>query len=188
MATRKQKEASLENIKKAQEKWQEMTPRQHSLAQPQGRKREKPGTKGEGDYFRIIVRPKEEFKIFRYHDIGKTGGVERLAGKRQSGFWDTHAWLIGKTDAHVEGDRLVADSRDAQEILDMLGSTPAHVKADIFEAKDRPNVPEEEKPTRAQRRARMENIEKARSARLAEISTGRTHSGQAQQARWHHAV
>jgi hypothetical protein len=31
---------------------------------------------------------------------------------------------------------------------------------DIFEAKDRPNIPENKKPTKAQQTARLENIKK----------------------------
>jgi len=38
-----------------------MTPREHTLAQPEGRKRAKQERKGEGDYFRIVVRSKEKF-------------------------------------------------------------------------------------------------------------------------------
>jgi hypothetical protein len=165
MATKKQQEAAKDNIKKAQKKWQEMSHREHALAQPEGRKRAKPGTKGEGDYFRIVVRPKDEFVTFRYQDIGKPGHILRLAGKRQSGTWDTQAWLISKHDAHLSDGKLIADTDDAKEILDNLGSKPKQVKEDIFEAKDRPNVPEEEKPTPAQKHARMENIEKAQASR-----------------------
>lgn len=153
-----------------------MTKRQHSLAQPQGRNRAKPGTKGEGNYYRIVVRPKEEFVTFRYHDIGEKGHIQRLAGKRSSGSWDNQAWLIGKEDAHMEGGRLVPDTNNARKVLDKLGSTPKYVKGDIFEAKDRPNIPEYAKPTTAQRKARMGNIEKAQAARS-------VHSGQA---RWQH--
>jgi hypothetical protein len=169
MATEKQKEAAKENIKKAQEKWQEMTPRQHALAQPEGRKRAKPGAKGEGDYFRIVVRPKEEFSTFRYHDVGEKGHLLRLAGKRSSGSWDTQAWLIGKEDAHVAGDTLIADSEDAKKLHETLGSTPKRLKGDIFEAKDRLNIPEREKPTAAQRKARLENIKKAQQARWSNL-------------------
>ena len=166
MTSNKQKEAAKENIKKAQQRWQEMTPREHALAQPEGRKRAKPGTKGEGDYFRIVVRPKEEFTIFRYHDVGEKGHILRLAGKRSSGSWDTQAWLISKDDAHLEGDTLVADSDDARRLIETLGTKPKQVKGDVFEAKDRPNVPESKKPTEAQQRARRENIKKAQQARL----------------------
>lgn len=103
MATKKQSSAAKSNIKKAQEKWQSMTGRQRSLAQPQGRGREKPGVKGEGKYYRIVVRPKEEFVTFRYHDVGeKDGDLQRLAGKRASGSWNTQAWLINKNSAHIE--------------------------------------------------------------------------------------
>lgn len=164
MATEKQKEAARRNIKKAQQRWQEMTSGERSSAQPEGRKRAKPGTKGGGDYFRIVVRPKEEFTTFRYHDVGEKGHLQRLAGKRSSGSWDTQAWLIGKDDAHREGDTLVADTDDARELIETLGSKPRHVKGDIFEAKDRPDVPESEKPTKAQQRARAENIKKAQQA------------------------
>jgi hypothetical protein len=165
MTTDRQKEAAKKNIEKAQQKWQEMTPRERSLAQPEGRRRAKPGTKGEGDYFRIVVRPKEEFTTFRYHDVGDKGHILRLAGKRSSGSWDTQTWLISKEDAHIEGDTLIADTNDAREVIDSLGSKPRHVKGDIFEAKDRPDVPERKKPTEAQQRARMENIKKAQEAR-----------------------
>ncbi|MBO0789595.1 MAG: hypothetical protein J2P36_01420 [Ktedonobacteraceae bacterium] len=165
MASEKQKEAARENIKKAQQKWQEMTPREHSSAQPEGRKRAKPGTTGEGEFFRIVVRPKEEFTTFRYHDVGGPGHIQRLAGKRQSGSWDTQAWLISKQDAHIENESLIADTDDAREVIGALASKPVHVKADVFEAKDRPNIPEKEKPTPAQKRARSENIEKAQEAR-----------------------
>jgi hypothetical protein len=165
MATAKQREAAKENIKIAQKKWQELTPREHSLAQPEGGKRAKPGTKGGGEFFRIVVRPKEDFTTFRYHDVGGPGHIKRLAGKRQSGSWDTQAWLISKQDAHLEKGMLIADTDEARELLEALGSKPVRVKADMFEAKDRPNIPEEEKPTPAQKQAQMENIEKAQQAR-----------------------
>ncbi|MFA5836307.1 MAG: hypothetical protein WC837_05050 [Bellilinea sp.] len=167
MTNTRQKEAAKENIAKAQQRWQEMTSRERALAQPEGRKRAKPGTKGEGDYFRIVVRSKDEFTTFRYHDVGEKGHILRLAGKRSSGSWDTQTWLISKGDAHLEGDTLVADTGDARELIEALGTKPRHVIGDIFEAKDRPNVPEKKKPTEAQQRARLENIKKAQQARWA---------------------
>ena len=165
MATERQREAARRNIKKAQAAWQSMSPTEHARAQPQGRGRKKPGTGGGGEYYRIEVRPKSEFVTFRTQDVGGPGHVERLAGKRQSGSWDTQAWLVSKQDAHVEGGRLVPDTADARDLFAKLGSKPVHVKGDIFKAKDRPNVPEAEKPTAAQRRARSENIKKAQAAR-----------------------
>jgi hypothetical protein len=170
MTLDKQKEAARKNIKKAQQKWQEMTPRERALPQSEGRKRAKPGTKGEGDYFRIVLRPKEEFTTFRYHDVGEKGHILRLAGKRSSGSWDTQVWLISKDDAHIEGDTLIADTDDARRLIETLGSTPKHVKGDVFEAKDRPNVPESKKPTEAQKRARVENIKKVQLARRTRIT------------------
>jgi hypothetical protein len=57
------------------------------------------------------------------------------------------------------------DSLEAEQVLAELGSEPFHVKGDIFEAKPRPNVPEAEKPTPAQKRARAASIKKAQAAR-----------------------
>ncbi len=165
MATTKQKEAARENIKKAQAKWQSMTKRQRSLAQPEGRKRLKPGITGEGDYFRIIVRPKDQFVTFRNQDVGDKGGLQRLAGKRSSGSWATHAWLVSKEDAHIEGASLIPDSEDTKELFDNLRGPIKHEKGNIFSAKDRKNVPEKDKPTPAQKRARLENIKKAQATR-----------------------
>ena len=142
-----------------------MTPRKGASARPEGKKRAKPGTKGEGDYFRIVVRSKDEFATFRYQDVGEKGHILRLTGKRSSGSWDTQAWLISKDDAHIESDTIVADSDDARNLIETLGSKPTHVEGDVFEAKDRPNVPESKKPTEAQQRARLENIKKAQQAR-----------------------
>jgi len=164
MATTKQRETAKKNIKKARAAWKTMAPREHAIAQPEGKAREKPGAPGGGKYYRIVVRPKEEFTTFRYHDVGEPGGIQRLAGKRSSGSWDDQAWLISKNMAHIEKDRLVADNPGAYEILDKIGPAK-HMKGDIFQGHPRKNVPEKEKPTPAQRRARRENIGKAHKTR-----------------------
>src|ERR1035437_5288697 len=149
-----------------QRRRQAMTPRERALSKAVGKKRARPGTKGEGDYFRIILRPKEEFSSFRYHDVGEKGHILRLAGKRSSGSWDTQVWLIGKRDARIEGDTLVADSEDARRLIETLGSKPKQGVGDVFEAHDTPNIPETKKPTEPQKRARLHNIKKAQQARF----------------------
>jgi hypothetical protein len=167
MATEKQREAARRNVRKAQAAWQSMSRTERARAQPEGRQRQKPGTTGEGEFYRITVRPKEEFVTFRTQDVGGPGHIERVAGKRSGGSWDTQAWLIGKSDAHVEGGELVPDTAEAQKVLAELGSRPSHVEGDVFEARPRPNAPEQEKPTPAQQRARLTNIKKAQAARHA---------------------
>jgi hypothetical protein len=167
MATTKQREAARKNIKKAQAAWKAMSHREHARAQPEGRRRQKPGTGGEGNYYHVAVRDKDDFVTFRTQDVGEPGHVQRVAGKRQSGSWDTVKWLISKQDAHVEGGRLVPDTEEVREVLSRLGSEPAQVKGDVFEAEPRPDVPEREKPTPAQQRARRANIKKAQAARHA---------------------
>ena len=71
----------------------------------------------------------------------------------------------------MEGDTLIPDTEDARSLIEGLGSKPKHVKEDVFEAKDRPNVPESKKPTDAQHKARLENIKKAQQARRSHITT-----------------
>lgn len=142
-----------------------MSPRARARTQPEGRSRAKPGAKHDGDFYHIEVRSRREFHTFRPQDVGKKGRIERVAGKRPSGSWDTQKWLIGKEHAHRVRDRLVADTADARNVLSVLAAPPKHISGDRFEAKPRPNVPEQEKPTTAQRRARTRNIRKAQAAR-----------------------
>lgn len=128
-------------------------------------KRAEPGTKGTGEYYHVVVRPKSQFTSFRTQDVGDPGGLQRVAGHRSSGSWATQAWLISKDMAHVKNGRLIADDPDAKDLLKHLGSEPVHHKGDVFHAKDRKNVPEKDKPTPAQLKARAANIKKAQAAR-----------------------
>ncbi|MEH2625458.1 hypothetical protein V1292_003513 [Bradyrhizobium sp. AZCC 1719] len=165
MATAKQKAAAKKNIRKARTAWRGMSAQAHARVQPEGRRRAKPGARSSGGFFHIEVRPRQEFKTFRTQDIGTKGGIERVAGKRGSGSWDTQKWLISKEHAHRVGARLVPDTADARKILKTLGAPPRHLSGDRFKATDRPNVPERAKPTPAMRRARTRNIRKAQATK-----------------------
>jgi hypothetical protein len=165
MATARQRRAARRNIGHAQAARRKMSSRTHARRQPHGRGRAKPGARSGGAFFHIEVRPRRQFKTFRTQDVGKKGGIERVAGKRGSGSWDTQKWLISKEHAHRVGRRLVPDTPDARKVLKTLGASPRHVAGDRFRAKDRPNVPERKKPTPAMRRARSRNLRKARAAR-----------------------
>lgn len=165
MTTEKQRQAAKRSILKAQRAWRRTSSRAHACAQPEGGGRAKPGSTGQGEYYHIEVRPKGQFAMFRTHDVGKKGGILRVAGKRRTGSWDDQTWLISKKDAHVEDGTLVPDTSAVRDVLETLGSKPLHVTGDRFRAKPRPNVPEESKPTPAQRRAQQRNIQKARAAR-----------------------
>jgi hypothetical protein len=129
--------------------------------------RRKPGASGKGSFYHIEVRPKTEFVTFRNQDVGERGGIERVAGRRASGSWDTQKWLISKTLAHVADGELVADTPDARKVLRSLGSNPQHLGGDRFKALPRRDIPESEKPTPAQKRAWQRNIKKAQAARRA---------------------
>ena len=127
-------------------------------------RRAKPGARGQGGFFHIQVRPKGDFVTFRNQDVGARGGIERVAGRRANGSWDTQKWLIEKTHAHIANGELVADSLEAEKVLATLGSPPVHVGGDRFTAKPRRDIPETEKPTPAMRRAQLTNIKKAQAA------------------------
>lgn len=130
-----------------------------------GSTRKAPGSSGQGEYYHVEVRPGDDFVTFRTQDVGDPGHIQRVAGKREGGSWATVKWLIGKEDAHVEGDTLVGDTRDAKDVLKRLGSKATLKRGDRFEAKPRRNVSEKSKPTAAQKKARSQNIKKAQAAR-----------------------
>ncbi len=129
------------------------------------KKRKAPGTTGKGKFYRIEVRPKSDFVLFRNQDVGKKGGLERLAGKRRSGAWATVSWLVGKDKAHVDahGHLKITDVK-ARTALKQISGRIAHLKGDVFRAHPR-NVPEKSKPTPAMRAAQKKNIKKAQAAR-----------------------
>jgi hypothetical protein len=103
--------------------------------QPSSTKRRKPGSTGKGDYYHIEVLSKTGLTSFRTQDVGDPGHIQRVAGKKAGGSWVTVKWLIGKEDAHVRGDRLVPDSKDAKNLIKELGVQPVHISGDRFKAK-----------------------------------------------------
>lgn len=131
----------------------------------QASRRKKPGSTGRGDYYHIEVRPGGDFVTFQTQDVGKRGHIQRVAGRRSSGYWSTVKWLIGKDDAHMDDHKLIPDTKDAKDVIERLGSKPVHVIGDRFKARPRENIPESTKPTPAQQRARRKNIKKAQAAR-----------------------
>ena len=110
-------------------------PAQKTVRKTDGKQRAKPGATGEGEYYHLQIRPTEEFATFRTHDVGERGGIQRVAGQREDGSWETQKWLISKDLAHVEQGRLVPDSQAAREVLDDLGSGSEHIEGDRFRAK-----------------------------------------------------
>ncbi len=102
-------------------------------------RRKAPGTTGKGRFYRIVIRPKSEFKTFRVQDVGKKGGLERLAGKRPSGSWDTVTWLVEKKDAHVKAGHLMVTGVKAKSVLKSISGHIYHVKGDVFRAHPRKN-------------------------------------------------
>ena len=99
--------------------------------------RQAPGSTGKGEFYRIVVRPKGGFTTFRVQDVGKKGGLERLAGKRKSGSWDTVSWLVEKKDAYVKNGHLIITDKKARSVLRNVSGHIYHVKGDIFRAKAR---------------------------------------------------
>src|SRR5260221_13292118 len=115
--------------------------------------RKKPGSTGRGDYYHIEIRPAGDFVTFQTQDVGKPGHIQRVAGRRSSGYWATVKWLIGKEDAHMQDNKLVPDTKDAKNVIEQLGSKPVHMIGDRFKARPRARMPESAKPKAAQQRA-----------------------------------
>lgn len=166
MTTTKQIKAARQNIKKAQESWKKMSKKQRSSRQPEGASRKKPGMGDDGHYYRVVLRPKSEFVKFRTHDVGREGHTKRIAGKRSSGSWATHSWLIHKNDAKIEEDQLTTNDTKIKKILGSLRGPIKKYKGNVFLAKPRKNIPEKDKPTKNQLYARKKNIKKAQKARI----------------------
>lgn len=98
-------------------------------------RRKSPGTGGTGKFYHIVLRPKYEFKTFRTQDIGAKGHLERLAGHRRSGSWDTVSWLVSKDDAHKSGSKLSITNPKVKDSLGKAISGPiTHIKGDVFHA------------------------------------------------------
>ena len=139
MAVGQQRKSEKQNNKKAQTKKQT---------------RKAPGSSGRGDYYHVEVRPGEEFVTFQTQDVGRRGHIQRVAGKRSSGYWTTVKWLIGKEDAHLQDEKLVPDTKAAKDVIKQLGSQPVRLIGDRFRARPKPNMSETIKLTTTQGQAR----------------------------------
>ena len=161
MATLKQIQTAQQNIQK---NWKSLSKSQRSSKQPKGSSRTKPGMGSDGDYYRVVIRPKTEFVSFRTHDVGRKGHTLRIAGKRSSGNWATHSWLIHKKDAQVKDNQLKSNNPKIKKILSRLVGPIQKIKGNIFHAKPRKKIPEKDKPTKKQISAWKKNINKAQKA------------------------
>jgi hypothetical protein len=132
MAVGRQRQSKKQDMKKGQTK--KLT------------KRKSPGSSGTGDYYHVEIRPGEEFVTFQTQDIGRRGHIQRVAGKRSSGYWTTVKWLIGKEDAHIQDKELVPDTKAAKDVIKQLGSQPVRLIGDRFRARPKPNASETIKP------------------------------------------
>jgi hypothetical protein len=87
-------------------------------------------------FYRLEIRPTKDFETFRTQDVGKKGGLERLAGKKADGTWQTVAWLIEKSMAHkTKDDKLIIDDSKAKSVLRQVGGPIKYFKDDVFKAK-----------------------------------------------------
>lgn len=102
--------------------------------------RKEPGSTGEGQYFHIIVRPKEELTLFNTRDVGRPGHSLLVLGKSKEGKWLTHKWLINKNDAYINPEgKLQSDDFKVQRILDYCDGCLVHKEKDIFEVRSHPS-------------------------------------------------
>jgi len=112
-----------------------MSSQERSSRQPTGQHRTKPGRKGEGDYFHVVVRDKNQFEKFRTQDVGHNGHSLRVAGQRPNGNWQTVKWLIAKSDATIVNGYLHGTRDKTRKLLSQFHYVPRHVTGDIFRTK-----------------------------------------------------
>jgi hypothetical protein len=155
MATRGQARAVNQITTRTQQRPKPAS-RQTAVQPAEGLKRRRPGTTGEGHYYHIEIRSKRNFQDFRTEDVGRKGHIQRVAGQRANGTWETVKWLIAKTDAHIEDGRLVPESRNARMVFKELASDPVHVKGDRFKTIGRQAAPKKAKPAARRQRAAKE--------------------------------
>jgi hypothetical protein len=141
------------------------TGRKNKMPVSRQKTRRKPSSTGKGEYYHIEVLPKADFVTFQTQDVGRRGHIQRVAGQRSSGYWSTVKWLIDKTDAHVQDNKLIPDTNEAKNVIEQLGSEPVRMLGDRFKARPRPSFRAEAKPTRTQTRARRESVRKMQSTR-----------------------
>ncbi len=90
-----------------------------------------------GKFYRIFVRPKEQFDSFRVRELDEKGHLECLLGKRSgSSRFHPVAWLVLKQDAHVaHNGRLIIDHPRTRSVLKQLEVPIIHYEGDFFSAK-----------------------------------------------------
>jgi len=99
----------------------------------------KPGvepTDDDGEFYRIIVRPSEQFVDCRTLNVTPDSHIQIVTGKRTSGSWSTHAWLIHVDDAKVEDGRLKGVSKQAKNLLKGLRLAPSQINGIVFQAQE----------------------------------------------------
>ncbi len=71
------------------------------------------------DYYRIKVRPKNQFSTFRIEHLTENDSIQ-ITGKLADGSWGTQQWLINKGDVRLENGILVADDDRIQDAIDHM--------------------------------------------------------------------
>jgi hypothetical protein len=71
------------------------------------------------DYYRIKVRPKNQFSIFRIEHLSENDSIQ-ITGKLADGTWGTQQWLINKGDVRLENGKLVADDERIQDAINHM--------------------------------------------------------------------
>jgi len=89
-----------------------------------------------GTYFRINVRPRNQFVEFNSEYVDKDNGIQQIVGKKPTGEWLTQSWIIDKSAAHVKSGALIADTKSVSKLLMVLDGSIKHIEGDVFELTD----------------------------------------------------
>lgn len=86
----------------------------------------------EGEYFRIIVRPRKKFLTFKSEPISSDGMLQQIHGQLPDKRWSTYAWLVNKQGAKAQEKTLVATTTSVTHLFRALNKKIIHVKDDTY--------------------------------------------------------
>ena len=86
----------------------------------------------DGQYFIIIIRPRDEFVKFKSDPVSGEGMLQQIHGQNSKKQWSTQSWLISKEGATVNKGKLVSTSHHVSKLLRAIGGKITKLSDDTF--------------------------------------------------------
>lgn len=88
-----------------------------------------------GQYYRIVVRPRDSFTAFKSEPMSDDGMLQQIHGRLPNKKWTTHAWLVDQKGANKKGSTLVGTTASVTHLFRVLNKKITHVEDDIYKLK-----------------------------------------------------